>query len=248
MTTPSIDPLRYLTCPRLSVASGLSLGRMLLTAAPDDPPPNVRAAARSLDTAVEVLAARWVAKTQRHSAQSAWPYDHRLRRAWSTVHRCLGRYRGAYEHPDHARAVALYQRLFPTGLDFIDQPHPERHAQSNRRVELVIAEGLRDELDHLVGEMFVDDLLDAHRAYGAALGVNETTGQIPPISLAAALRALTRAISGYALQVVAFAALDPDNVVVARRALWPIDVVRRASARRSASRRGNSTVRVDGAA
>ena len=243
MTTPSIDPLRYLTCPRVSVASGLSLGRMLLTAAPDDPPPNVRAAAQSLDAAVEVLAARWAAKTRRHSAKSAWPYDHRLGRAWSTVHRCLGRHTAReHEDPDRARAVALYQQLFPTGLDFVDRPHPERYAQSNRRVELIIAKGLRDELDHLVGELFVDDLLDAHRVYGAALGVNEATGQIPPISLAAALRALTRAVTGYALQVVAFAALHPDNVAVARRALWPIDVVRRVSTRRGASRWGHSAV------
>ncbi len=50
------------------------------------------------------------------------------------------------------------------------------------------------------------------------------------------LRAVSRAISRYALQVLAFADQDPDNVAPARRALAPIDAFRRAAARRNNNR------------
>jgi len=237
MVTPLIDPTRYFNPPRVGVRSGISLGRMLLAAVPSEPPPNIATAAKQLERTVDDLADRWSAKVTRRSTEDVRPYDHHLDRAWSTVERGLARYATlGREHHDSERAAELHQMLFPTGLSFVKLPYIEQHAESELRVQIIAAEGLRDDLDRLVGTLFINDLLAAHEAYGTILEITTATEQAPPILLVAPLRALTRAISSYALQVLAFADLDPQNVPVARRAVEPIDMLRRASARRRASR------------
>jgi len=237
MATPLIDPSRYLNPPRVGVRSGISLGRMLLAAVPSEPPPNIAAAAEQLERTVDELAERWSAKVTRRGTEDVRPYDHHLDRAWSTVERGLARYATlGHEHPDRERAAELHQVLFPSGLGFVKLPYIEQHAESELRVQLIAAEGLRDDLDRLVGTLFIDDLLAAHQAYGTILEITVATEQPPSVLLAAPLRALTRAISSYALQVLAFAGLDPEQGPVAQRALEPIEVLRRASARRRASR------------
>lgn len=241
MTSHSIDPNPYLNIPRVGVRAGLSLGRMLLSAIPEDPTPNVLAAAQFLSAAVDELATRWAAKLERRSTD-ARVQDRQLDHTWAALQTSLARYEVLPpDHPDRERAAQLHARLFPAGLAFLKLPYLEQHAESNLRLEWVETEDLRDDLDRLAGAMFVEALLAAHEAYGEVLGITETSDQTPPSSLVDPLRALTRAIARYALQLLAYADIDPEHIPVVRRALAPIDEVRRGNARRRPSRDTEST-------
>ncbi|MEM9453776.1 MAG: hypothetical protein AAGF11_06325 [Myxococcota bacterium] len=246
MATPLIDPSRYLHAPRVGVRSALGLAKMLLTVVPEDAGPAVDEAALTLGRSRDELEARWMSRVYARPLEDARPYDHRLDRAWSAVSGSLDRYAiFDSDDPDRQRATGLHALLFPTGLDFLKLPYIEQYVESSRRVEQIEQEGLREDLDRLVGEDFIHELLAAHQAYGVVLGVTSPSEVVPPVPLDGPLRALTRAISRYALQVLAFADRDPEhNTTAARRALWPIDVLRQRSARRSAGR-GPATVGAD---
>jgi len=233
-----LDPRPFVRPPRLSVRSGLSLGRMLLPLVPADPGPGVLAAAQSLEAALEELESQWKIKARTQQTDDVRPYDVRIDRAWAVVDSSLDRYAVFDpEDADRTRAEELRRQLFPTGLEFLKLPYIEEHAESERRLDLIEEEDLREDLDRLVGEDFLDELAAAHAAYGEALGIH-TAGQTPPppISLTEPLRRVVDAISAYAIQVLAFANLDEGNEEHARRALEPIAALRRAIARRNAQR------------
>ena len=238
MTPTTIDQSRYLQFPRVGVRSGVSLGTMILTAVPEDPGPGVLSAAELLQASVQQLKLEWKSKVRGHSTEDVRPYDHRLDRVWAAVENSLDRYTVLdSDNAKHMRASEVHKRLFPTGLGFLQLPYIEQHAESEQRVEIIEEEGLREDLDQLVGKDFIDSLVAAHVAYGVALSITAEGEDVPAVSLAEPLRAVTDAISAYVLQVLAFAGLDPEgNTAAARRALRPIDVLRRAVARRSARR------------
>ncbi|MEX1368096.1 MAG: hypothetical protein AB1Z98_33515 [Nannocystaceae bacterium] len=236
MTVSPIDPTPYLRTPRVGVASGLSLSKMLLTRVPPRPGPGVLWAARALAAAVTSAEEAWRAKGTEQST-NARPADLRVDRAWGAVQRRLADYElFAPDDADRQRAAELGSRLFPTGLDFLALPWVQEHAQSERRLQIIDEEDLRDDLDRLVSPWFVTELVEAHAAYGEALGI--TTAQEPAsrVSMIEPLRALTQAIGDYALQVVAYARVNPEHGEAAQRALAPIDMFREAASR---SRRTN---------
>jgi len=134
------------------------------------------------------------------------------------------------------RAAQIHEALFSEGLTFLQLKYVEQHAESARRIDLIKDEGLRPQLDELVGKELVDELHRAHKAYGDALGITRASEPaVETESLLEPLRALQRAIGAYALQVLAFASLDPDHVAPARRALEPIDEFRAAARRAGGS-------------
>ncbi len=234
----ALDPTLYVRAPRLSVASGLSLAKMLLTLVPTPSTPGVQRAARELRTAATTLERAWKAQSKPQRALDARPFDRRLDRAWSAISSRLANYEVFdADNPDRIRAEQLDALLFPTGLDFIVLPYLAQHAQSGRRIEQLATDpALSTDLARLVGDAFVRELDQAHEAYGEALGITKAAPQGPePISLVEPLRALTQAVGGYALQVLAFADSDPDHLAAGRRALEPIDKFRRAASRRSGS-------------
>jgi hypothetical protein len=254
-----IDPIVYLRPPRLGVDSGLSLAKMLLAEVPEEPNPGVLAAAKALAVTVTTLETSRRVQSKPSVASILRPADLRLDRAWAAVEGRLTPW-SIFDanDPDRLRSVELHARLFFTGLDFLKLPFIEEHAQSELRVQIIATEGLRADLDRLVGEDFVKELLAAHKAYGEVLGITKAGAKkvgakkagakkagkrtAPPTTLLDHLRVLHRAIASYALQVVAFAELRPDNVEPARLALEPIDAFRRAVARRTASGSSEETV------
>jgi hypothetical protein len=87
-----------------------------------------------------------------------------------------------------------------------------------------------------VGDVFIDELLAAHAAYGDVLGITKPTAATTPQQpLDEPLRVLSQSIVAYALQIIAFAALPPGHVEEAKRALQPIDELRMAAGRRGSS-------------
>lgn len=238
MAAPAtIDPAPYLQPPRTSVRSGLSLSKMLLKVVPSKPGPGVLVAANALRASVTELDGKWKTSQKARRTVDVRPLDVQLDRAWAVLESSLDRY--TLLRPNNAnrkRAGQLHQQLFAEGLGFLKLRYIEQHAESARRIDLIKDEGLREDLDRLVGKEFVDELHAAHKAYGDGLGITkavEASASTEP--LLEPLRAVNRAISAYALQVLAFAGIDPANVPAARRALEPIDKFRAAAAKRGAA-------------
>jgi hypothetical protein len=231
-----IDPEPYVRSPRLAVDSGLSLAKKLMRVVPSKPNAGVQQGAKLLAQSVTTLATAWHESGKARPLRNARPADLRLDRAWGAVHARLTAWTVfPPDDPDHETSTALADRLFPTGLDFLRLPFMAEHAQSERRVKIIENEALRADLDHLVGEAFMDELLAAHAAYGDALGITKATeAATPEPAIDEPLRMLSQAIVAYALQVVAFGAL-PGNLEAARRALRPIDEFRAAAGRRTSS-------------
>lgn len=231
-----IDPEPYIRAPRFAVDTGLSLTKMLLQNVPKKPSAGVVMGAQLLAASITTLEAAWQAQGQPHPVRNARVADTRLDRAWGAVHDRL--YAWSIfppDDPDHVSSKAIGERLFPTGLDFLALQFLAEHAQSELRIKIIEAEGLRAALDHLVGEVFMDELLAAHAAYGDALGITKATSgaaKSAPL-LDEPLRALAQSVVAYSLQIVAFAALKPENVEPARQALRPIDEYRAAVSRRA---------------
>ncbi len=230
----SLDAPSYVRPPRLGVASGLSLSKMLLLRIPKKPGPGVLMAAKALAATVVVAEASWRSQGRARPPRNARPADIRIDRAHSAMHGRLTSYElFATDHPDRVRADELLARLYPTGLGFLKLRWIEEHAESERRVQIIEEEGLREDLERLVGEAFVDELFEAHAAYGVALGITDAPEEpMREVSMIGPLRAMVRAISDYSLQVLAYAKLDPRNVPAAQRALAPIDAFRQAASRR----------------
>lgn len=234
-TSSFLDVASYIRPPRVGVASGLSLSKMLLLRVPKRPGKGVIMAAQALAASVITTETAWRARTRSRPAGGGRQADMRLDRAHATVQARLTHYE-AFEptHPDRVTSSALLERLYSDGLGFLKLPWIEEHAESDRRLQVIEEEELREDLERLVGEQFVTELFEAHAAYGKALGITEEQQPAPEVSMVEPLRAMVQHISDYALQVLAFGKLDPDRLVAARRALAPIDAFRQA-----ASKRGN---------
>jgi len=233
----AIDPAPYLQPPRTTVRSGLSLSKMLLKVVPSKPGPGVLAAANTLRASVTDLDDKWKASQKARKTKDMRPLDVQLDRAWSVIESSLDRYTVLRQgNASRKRAAQLHEQLFAEGLAFLKLRYIEQHAESARRIDLLEEEGLREDLERLVGKEFVDELHAAHKAYGDALGITKAgEASVPAESLLEPLRVVNRAIGAYALQVLAFAGVDPGNVAAARRALEPIDKFRAAAAKRNAA-------------
>jgi hypothetical protein len=239
----SIDPTVYLRPPRLDAPSAVALGKMLRVARPEGLPPTACEAAEHLDESVKTLEGAW------HESERAAPRevnvqrcDKRLDNCWSSTRARLTAYSALpEEHPLRVRAERLDGLLFPGGLAFLKSPYVVEHSESQRRLDLMAAEGVEGDLRELVGTVFVDELVAAHGEYGKALGITAPPEAPPPATrVAEPLRAMQAALRAYALQVVAYAATGERELEAARAALRPIDAFRASSGRRAT--RGGAVV------
>ncbi|HEU4534299.1 MAG TPA: hypothetical protein VFS00_09285, partial [Polyangiaceae bacterium] len=123
--------------------------------------------------------------------------------------------------------------LFPDGLGFLKLPYVIEHTESERRLDLIEAEGLAGDLRELVGASFVDELGAAHAEYGSALGITAALDAPAPTRVADSLREMQGALRSYVLQVLAHAESGDDALEAVRAALRPIDAMRAAIGRRS---------------
>ena len=226
----------YVTAPRLSVSSAVSLGIALLTVVPKPAPQPVRVAAKRLRVSVVELQHAWgheldasVADTLPREA------DLRVDRAMRATSLRLEAY--ALLSPEHVPAAATAKtalgRLFPQGLRFLNLPYEEQWAYGQRIIEALDGdEALATDVDALVGEEIVSELRAAQAAYGKALGITVERKKPVAVALGERLSAVREAVVGYALQIVAMQDVDAGRVEVARKALGPIDELREKQARR----------------
>jgi hypothetical protein len=234
MTTP-LDPLSYMRLPKLDVASALGLGKILIHRVPKGSSPAVRRAASTVENAVDELESKWMEQVLPLSRNDLRPLAHRLAGAWSSIRDRLITYASFPEgNRDRSRAIAIHDVLFPDGLVFLKLTAIREYGESERRIRLVDERGLAKDIARLAGDRFLAALRAAHEAFGDALGINKAS-PLPaaPVVVVELLRALTDAISRYALQLVALAHDDPEKRDAIALALAPIDEFRSVAGRRA---------------
>lgn len=113
--------------------------------------------------------------------------------------------------PGSAVADRLLATLYPDGLKFTQLTYQKQWAETSARLQRIAADALHRDLKQLGGEVFLKNLQQAHKEYGAALGV--TSPKASPASATAPVRDplqnLQEALRQYVLQVSALA--DPER-------------------------------------
>jgi hypothetical protein len=230
------DPTPYVRPPVLDVASGVALGVALLTALPKEAPENVRRAAKKLRSATVDLQQAWGA-TGRSAPMEKRPADIRVDKAWGALYSRLDAYASlpAGEHKRAKRAAELLDLIYPDGLQFLTLPYSAEWAEGEKRLRLIEDDELAEDLDALAGPEFLAEVRKAHKLYGEAIGITKPSGEAKRVNLVDPLRALGRAITQYALQVIAMVDDEKaESVEVVKRALRPIDDHRTDAAHRVA--------------
>lgn len=230
--TVHLDPFSYIRIPNLDVAGGLSLAKTMLLLAPKSSSSAVRKAASAVENAVVALEGKWTRQVE--LSRDLRPWARRSAAAWSAVRDRLATYESFAEgNSERIRAMKIHDLLFGEGLDFLTLTFPRQHAESERRIKRIDERGLAKELEQLVGARFVAALRAAHQAFGDVLGISKPVVPATPVFVVEELRALTDAISEYALQLLALASNDPEKREAVAIALSPIDEFRAAAARRT---------------
>lgn len=226
-----LDPALFVQPPVFNVPGGIALGAALLRSMDATMPSTVQQAAERVETAVLVLERRWTEQRESEDRPQidARTADLRLDRAWVAVGRRLEVLLDLPGHlPQAEQAAVLYRRLFPEELAFLNLPFRRQWAQSELRLLMIDDEGLRPQLEPLVGGFVLDELCEAHEEYGRVLGIDDPKAALAtPARVAEGLRALRDAIAAYGLQLVAVAHADPERAGNVRASLLPIANVRR---------------------
>jgi hypothetical protein len=230
------DPTPYVRPPQYDVASGFALGVSLLAGVPKGAPENVRKAAKKLRAATVDLRQAW-SSTGRAAPMEKRPADIRVDKAWGALYGRLDAYASlpSGEHKGAKRAAELLDVIYPDGLQFLTLPYSAEWAEGEKRLKLIEEDELAEDLDALAGPEFLAEVRKAHKIYGEAIGVTKPAAEVKRANLVDPLRALGRAITQYALQVVSLIEDEkPESVEMVKRALRPIDDHRADAAHRVA--------------
>lgn len=234
MADASFDPSLYIRAPRISASNGVSLALQLRQALPALAPESVQEASASMWAEATALSAVFGMEP---GAKPVSPRqsDTRVDRAWGSFESRLASWETitAEEHrAQRARAAELHAKFFGEGLGFLKLEFLSEHRESQKRIDWIVGDVRRD-LVALVQEPFVTGLLEAHAAYGVALGITAPMDEVHEAKIAEPLRALQAAIANYSLQVIAWHGnlrrSTPDyaaKVEAVKKALAPIDKFR----------------------
>lgn len=230
------DPTPYLRPAMTDVQSGIALGVALLNAMPRNAPDNVKKAATKLRMATVGLQDALTRLERGASIGEKRMADIAIDNAWSALHGRLEAYASLpqAQWPKAARAAELIAALFPTGLSFLSLPYAEEWSEGEKRLEKIVGGGLARDIDELAGPEFLAEVRRAQHRYGEVLAVRKANEKKLPPDLTDPLRALGRAISNYALQVIATSDGSASAIWSIRQTLKPIENMRAAIASRRA--------------
>ncbi|MFO0606643.1 MAG: hypothetical protein U0324_25955 [Polyangiales bacterium] len=207
MAERTYTPTDLVALPRLSAREALALGRALLAVAQRTAglPNAIREATADLDGAVVALAAAVPAK--RKAAPVLREADRVEDNAVAAIVALLKAWVRLPEG-DFPREVGVAARcldVFLEGgtLDFLTFRPVVEHSEVQRRIENLQAQGLDRELRKLGAGPFVDHLLAAHAAYGAACGITGAAAKAESPALRAATLEVTDSLRAYVVAVVA---------------------------------------------
>ncbi len=238
MSSDEFDPTPYLRPPIVDVPSGIALGVALLHATPKIATDSVRKAATKLRMATVGLQEAWSRTGRAASAGERRLADIAIDNAWSALHARLDAYAALPPSywPKAERAAELVAALFPDGLAFLTFVYDEEWAEGEERLRKIEAQGLARDIDAVAGPEFLAEVRRAQRCYGEVLDIGKGSERNPAAEVTEPLRTLSRAITGYALQIIASSDGSAAAIRMVRQALKPIDDLRpAASSRRGAA-------------
>jgi len=241
MTTNTFDPALYTSAPRMTLESGITLCRALVSACPQSLPARIQKAAKKLasdtDKAQSALAARQKALGS-VSEEDKRLVDQAGDVSWGALRARLSAYATlpVDEYPDAPKAANLVTMLFgDDGLSFLKETYPVQWATADTILKRIEADSLHIDIDRFAGPEFLDNVKKRHAKYGAMVQSILIKTQGAHVDLAAEIRALSHAIVTYATKVCAHVDDDdPTSITEARAALQPIDAHREAHANKSA--------------
>ncbi|HEU4532492.1 MAG TPA: hypothetical protein VFS00_00195 [Polyangiaceae bacterium] len=221
---PALD---LVTLPRLSASAAVALGTELMAKADarGTLPPGVDRARGRLEEALDRLrASRSVLEDatviDAHAVSDA---DHELDTAWSALYSFLqGWAKLPRKDEERGAAQILLDAIYPNGLKFTQLTFKHEWAESQARLERLGEEYYSGLLAKLGGIPFKEELLDAQRAYGAALKIAGPEGA--PKSTAhehAPLHEFVEALRAYVVQASAHAEHGGDAQTLAEALLAP---------------------------
>ncbi len=243
---PRLDPSDYIEVPVLDSPGTLALARSLIELAgrpwerTSRPAPlsshEIQLALRRLVNAENELALATRRRELATRPELRQPVDLAVDNAWTAMYERLRAYAMLpIEQTQEARhAQNLLRTLFPDGLGFLRLPYEKQWEEGENRLRTIEQLRLAADLHRLAGAEFLAEVRRTHELYGKVLGLSRGADG-PQASQAddapldsATLRelrfAVSRAISQYALKIVALA--DEDDQLV-RRVLAPIEDLRR---------------------
>lgn len=110
---------------------------------------------------------------------------------------------------EQERVQALYRTVFGEGLRFLNYSYKTQWQASRARLEVLADELNRQLLTQLGGLPFGTRLVEAHRAYGEALGITKETQEEPSTEVRECFMTLLAALRDYVLKVQA--TVEPDD-------------------------------------
>lgn len=207
MAERNFTPTDLVSLPRLSAREVFALARALLAVVLRTAglPGGIREAAADLEAAIPALAAALPAR--RKSAPVLREADRVEDNAVAAIVALLKAWQRLPKE-DYPREVGVAARcldVFLEGgtLDFLTFRPMVEHAEVQRRIENLQARGLDLELRSLGAGPFVDHLLAAHAAYGAACGITGAAAKDESPALRAATLEVTDSLRAYVVAVVA---------------------------------------------
>ena len=221
----SYDPQDIISLPSLSATGAVALGQGLLTAAKaqTELPELVSTRLRALDLAHTAVSQALSKKPQLPTdPQRTRSADQQEDRAWGAFHDWLHAWT-RLQQPDADQARAMYAVLFPTRLKFTKLPYQLEWAEAETRLNRIASDNFDPEIENLGGKRLIQQVRDAHAAYGEALGIT-AEGQDPnSIAIREPLQAFTNALRAYVLAVAAHTdPNDPTSVSVTNSLLAPL--------------------------
>jgi len=223
-----LDPTPYLRFALTDVPSGIALGVALLSAMPRSAPDNVKKAATKLRMATVGLQDAYSRVERGASLGEKRQADNAIDNAWSALHARLEAYAAlpAAHWPRAPRAAELVAALFPAGLAFLSLPYVDEWAEGEKRLDRITHAGLARDIDEIAGFEFLAEVKRAQQRYGEVLAIRKMGDKRLPADLNEPLRALSRAVSSYALQVIAMNDGSAAAIHAIRQTLKPIDDMR----------------------
>ena len=226
------DPSQYTRLPPyLDNATTLALARQLLASSSSLTAPHLKRSHQTLSRASQQLANALVDSLGQEAPADKRPIDLLADHSWSAIHhRLLGWLElPPSEYPEVAQAQALFDKLFPTGLRFIQLEYGAQWVEADARISWLKQSGQQADLEKLCGKAFVTELLRAHTAYGQMIGADPKQRQKPvkKLDLTALRKQLQQAILAHQLQLVALRVSGDDaDRQTAQAALRPVDEYR----------------------
>ncbi len=226
------DPASYTRLPPyLDSATTLALAKQLLAASATLTAPNIKRTHLHLSRTSQRLGDGLVDTLGQDAPADKRPIDLLADHSWSAVHlRLLGWLElPASEYPEVAQAQALFAKLFPEGLRFIQLEYGAQWVEAESRIAWLKQAGQQPTLEKLCGKAFVTELLRAHTAYGQMVGADPKQRPKPSKrpELATLRKQVQQAILAHQLQLVALRVSGDDaERQAAQEALRPVDEYR----------------------